>query len=203
MTQISNPLADMARIKESLMSMFLEDEDTVKLVMPVPDDPDFTREQNWYGGKMHTTVTGQPKEVTLTGHCFELPYLEGAVPDSRCALFIEPQLLKVPNRFLKEVGVAVTVFCHKYLLHLSVPEKEYFASRGIYGNRTDCLCQTIDRLIMSLTVTDSIKKNYAIGDMQLSEKEPVKLPEPGSGFYGKILSYTYHSNYQIRKKRNG
>ena len=47
MTQISNPLADMARIKESLMSMFLEDEDTVKLVMPVPDDPDFTREQNW------------------------------------------------------------------------------------------------------------------------------------------------------------
>ena len=109
----------------------------------------------------------------------------------------------MPNRFLKEVGVAVTVFCHKDLIHLSGPEKEYFASRGIYGNRTDCLCQTIDRLIMSLTVTDSIKKNYAIGDMQLSEKEPVKLPEPGSGFYGKILSYTYHSNYQIRKKRNG
>ena len=190
------PLADMARIKTSLMSLFCDDEDIGRLVMPVLDDPDFTWEQNWYGGTMEKTITGQTKVTTLLGHCFDVPYLDGTVTDNRCALFIETHLIRVPNKFLKEVGVDISIVCHKDAVRLSPEDTIYFNEKGIYGNRVDSLCQAINSAILNPLIMEAIQRKYAIGDMQLSEKEPVRLYVPGTKFYGKILSYSYHTNYQ-------
>lgn len=198
---IYNPLSDMGRIKESLCSLFCDDEDIGKLVMPVPDDPDFTWEENWYGGKMEATVNGQTKVTTLLGHCFDVPYLEGTVTDNRCAIFVETHLLQVPNRFLKEVGIDVSIVCHKDGVRLTREETSHFNAKGIYGNRVDCLCQAINSSILNPQIMEAVQRKYSIGNMQLSEKEPIRLYIPGTKFYGKILSYHYHTSYQKKTGR--
>lgn len=198
---IYNPLSDMSRIKESLCSLFCDDEDIGRLVMPIPDDPDFTWEQNWYGGKMEKTVSGQTKVTTLLGHCFDVPYMEGTVTDNRCAIFVETQLLRVPNKFLKEVGIDISIVCHKDAVSLSGEESSYFHAKGIYGNRVDCLCQAINSSILNPQIMETIQRKYSIGELQLSEKEPVRLYVPGTRFYGKILSFSYHTNYQTKAGR--
>lgn len=195
---IYDPLSDLARIKLSLSSMFCDNEDITRLVMPSLDDSDFTWEENWYGGNFKETITGKTKIVTLIGHCFDTPYIEGTVTDNRCAIFIETTLESVPNQFIKEVSVDVSVICHRGSVRISKEDKAYYESKGIYGNRVDCLCQLINSSILSPRIMDGIMRKYSIGKMKLSDGNPIRLYVPGTKFYGKILRYNYYTNYQTK-----
>lgn len=183
-----DPLSDMGRIKETLMSLFFDTEDITKLIMPELDNPNFTWEQNWYGGTFDTTP--------LIGHCFDIPYLKGMITDNRCAIFIETNLMRVGNQHLKEVGVDICVICHKDSVGLSPEEKAYYNSIGIYGNRVDCAIQAINSSILHHQMMDTIKEKYSIGVMNLIEENPMKQYTDESEFYGKCLSYTYQTFYQ-------
>lgn len=195
-TKIYDPLSDMYRIKDSLASLFCDTEDITNLVMPNLDDPDFTFEENWYGGRFEKTVTGKTKIADLLGHCFTTPYIDGTVSDSRCAIFIDTLLISVSNKFIKEVGVEVSVVCHKSSVRLSKNDKTYYESIGVYGNRVDCLSQLINSSILSENIMKAIMKKYSIGSMNLVPRTPVRPYIPGNEFYGKILNYTYQSTYQ-------
>lgn len=183
-----DPLSDMGRIKETLMSLFCDTEDITRLIMPELDNPNFTWEQNWYGGNFDTTP--------LIGHCFDIPYIKGMITDNRCAIFIETYLKRVGNQHLKEVGVDIGVICHKDSVGLSAEEKTYYNSIGIYGNRVDCAIQAINSSILNHQMMDTIKEKYSIGVMNLAEENPLKLYTTESEFYGKCLSYTYQTFYQ-------
>lgn len=195
-TKIYDPLSDMYRIKDSLASLFCDKEDITRLVMPTLDDPDFTFEENWYGGKVDKTITGITKIVDLTGHCFTTPYIDGTVTDNRCAIFIETSLLSVSNKFIKEVGVEISVVCHKSAIKLSKEDQNYYKSIGVYGNRADCLSQLINSSLLSENIMRAIMKKYSIGTMNLIPRSPVRPYVPGKDFYGKVLLYTYQSTYQ-------
>lgn len=196
MQKYYDPLSDMSRIKESLMSLFCDTQDITRLIMPRLDDSDFTWEENWYGGRAQKTVSGTTKIVDLPGHCFDTPYIEGLVTDSRCVIFVETSLLWAKSRFIKEVGVEVSVVCHKSAVKLSPEDMSYYHSIGIYGNRIDCTCQAVNSAILSPDISKAIMKKYSIGTMNLSTENPIRLYVPGTDFYGKILSYTYQTNYQ-------
>ncbi len=183
-----DPLSDMGRIKETLMSLFCDTENITKLIMPELDNPNFTWEQNWYGGTFDTTP--------LIGHCFDIPYIKGMITDNRCAIFIETDLIRVGNQHLKEVGVDISVICHKDSIGLSAEEKMYYNSIGIYGNRVDCAIQAINSSILNHQIMDTIKEKYSIGVMNLVEENPLKQYTDESEFYGKCLSYTYQTFYQ-------
>lgn len=189
-------LSDIGRIKESLMSLFFDTDDITRLIMPESDNTNFTREQNWYGGKFETNTENQTSITTLMGHCFDIPYIEGAITDNRCAIFIETYLTKAANQHIRETGVDICVICHKDFLKLSEEDKQYYNSKGIYGNRVDSAVQLINSTILNPNVMDYIKENYSIGNMNLSEENPLKQYLPKAEFYGKCLSYTYQAFYQ-------
>ncbi len=190
--QYYNPLSDMSRIKTNLMSLFCDTEDITRLIMPKLDNENYTLEQNWYGGKFETS--------TLPGHCFDTPYIEGAMTDNNCAIFIETYLTKAANQHIKEVGLDICVICHKDSIRLSADDTEYFHSKGIYGNRIDSSIQAINSSILHSQIADDIRRKYAIGDIRLSlEENPLKQYSQEPNFYGKCLSYTYQSFYQRKK----
>lgn len=196
MTRYYDPLSDMSRIKEYLINLFLDKDDIVNLIMPTLDDNHFTLNQNWLGGKYEKNVYGETEIKTLLGHCFDHPYLEGTVTDSRCAIFIETYLNRVENRHIKEVGLDVFIVCHKDMVQLSDEDKDYYRSIGIYGNRVDSAIQLINSAILDIETMNNIKKRYSIGSMDLAEEEPLKQYIPSTKFYGKCLSYTYNTFYQ-------
>lgn len=191
-----NPLSDMSRIKTGLMSMFCDEENITRLIMPNLDNDNFTFEQNWYGGSFEKDIHGKAHIETLIGHCFDTPYIDGTVTDNRCAIFIETYIIKAENQHIKEMGVDVFVVCHKDSVKLSQEDKEYFESIGVYGNRVDSAIQVINSCILNPTIMAGIKRKYSIGSMNLSERNPLKQYVPGTKFYGKCLSYTYQSFYQ-------
>ena len=129
------------------------------------------------------------------GHCFDTPYIEGAVTDNSCAVFVETYLTKIENRRIKEVGIDITVVCHMDSVALSDEEKTYYESIDVYGNRVDSAVQIINSSILNL------KQNYSIGSMNLLDKNPLEqYVLPGTGFYGKVLHYTYQAFYQRSNK---
>ncbi|MBO5093691.1 MAG: hypothetical protein J6C33_04955 [Lachnospiraceae bacterium] len=191
-----NPLSDMGRIKADLMSLFCDSEDITRLIMPNLDDADFTREQNWYGGAFTKDIKGQPEEKTLTGHCFDTPYIEGMVADNKCAVFLETYLSKAGSQHIKEVAVDIMVVCHKDAIRLSAEDTEYYESIGVYGNRVDSAIQVINSSVSDHGITTKIKEKYSIGGMNFIEKDPLQQYVPGTKFYGKVLHYTYQAFYQ-------
>lgn len=201
--RIYDPLSDIYRIKDSLASLFCDTEDITRLVMPILDDSDFTFEENWYGGKVTKTVNGSTKYTDLLGHCFTTPYIDGTVTDNRCAIFIETSLLSVSNKFIKEVGVEISVVCHKSAIKLSSEDKEYYNSIGVYGNRADCLSQLINSSLLSENIMLAIMKKYSIGTMNLVQRTPIRPYVPSKEFYGKVLLYSYQGNYQVNSKKVG
>lgn len=189
-------LSDMSRIKDSLMSIFYDSDDVIRLIMPTLDDDNFTQKQNWYGGTLEKNVDGETEKVSLTGHCFDTPYIEGKVSDGKCGVFIETYLTKAESLRIKEVGVDITVVCHKDYINLSNEDKEYFNSLGVFGNRVDSAIQAINSAILNSNAMELIKQKYSIGNMILAKENPLKQYSPGAGFYGKCLSYTYQSFFQ-------
>lgn len=189
-------LSDTGRIKTGLMSLFCNTKDIARLIMPAPDNDTFTWEQNWYGGSFDRNDNGKTETVKLAGHCFDIPYTEGIITDNRCAVFIESYLTKIINQRIKETKVEVCVLCHKDSLRLSDEDMEYYNAKGIYGNRIDSAIQMIHTTIINPATMDSAIKKYSIGNMNLSEENPLKQHTAGTGFYGKCLSYTYQSFYQ-------
>lgn len=195
-TKYYDPLSDMSRIKDSLMSLFCDLEDITRLIMPTLDNTNFTWEQNWYGGRFDKNIKGQTEITTLLGHCFDTPYIEGTVTDNRCAIFIETYLSKVENQHIKEVGVDIMVVCHKDSVRISDEDKAYYNSIGVYGNRVDSAIQVINSSILNTKIMDKIKQKYSIGEMNLLEKNPIQQYVPGTKYYGKVLHYTYQTFYQ-------
>lgn len=191
-----NPLSDMSRIKRSLMSLFCDTVDITRLIMPELEDSDFTWEQNWYGGTF--TKSGQSAPATLPGHCFDTPFIEGALTNQKSAIFMESYLTKMESQRIREVGITIYLVCHKDSIGLSEEDRAYYESIGIYGNRVDSALQAINAAIQKPTTMDSIRKNYSIGNLIFAEEEPIKPYLPGTDYYGKSLSYTYPAFY--RKK---
>lgn len=196
MPKIYDPLSDMSRIKEYLMNLFLDKEDIVHLVMPTLDNDNFTLNQNWLGGKYDKNVYGETEIKTLLGHCFDHPYMEGTVTDSRCSIFIETYLNRVQNEHMKEVGLDVFIVCHKEIVQLSEEDKNYYRKIGIYGNRVDSTMQLINSALLDPHENEYMKEKYSIGKINLSEHNPIKLYTPNTKFYGKCLSYYYQAFYQ-------
>lgn len=157
-----NPLSDMSRIKDSLITLFCSSEDITRLV----------------------------------GQCYDTPYIEGTVSENSCAIFVETYLIRLKNQHIKEVGVDITVVCHKDCIKLSQEDKAYYEAMGIYGNRVDSAIQAINSSIQSCEVMEKIRENYSIGGMSLIEENPLQQYVPGTEFYGKVLHYTYQNFYK-------
>lgn len=155
-----DPLSDLSRIKESLISCFCHTEDIMRLVT----------------------------------NCFSTPYRRGAVTDG-CAVFMETSVTKAETH-LKEVRIDLSVVCHKDSLLLSEEDTEYCHGIGIYGNRVDSAVQAIHSAITDLQTMESLKKEYAIGNLHLSSVKPMKPHLTGTDFYGKVISFTYPSFYR-------
>lgn len=191
-----DPLSDMAMIKESLMSLFCDTKDITRLIMPVLDNDNFTFEQNWYGGVCNENIDGKTEIVDLIGHCFDTPYIEGTITDARCAIFIETYVAKVECKKIKQIGVDIYIIAHKDVVRLSDDDKDYYRSIGIYGNRVDSAVQAINSSINNPEIMKEIKRKYSIGELTLSEYEPVEKYVPATKFYGKCIHYTYNTFYQ-------
>lgn len=195
-----NPLSDLSRIKESLLYLFKNTKDITKLVMPNIEDERFSFEENWFGGKYTKNIKGKTEIANIVGHCFDVPYIDGVITDNRCAIFTETYIIKAESAYIRQVGVDIFVVCHKDSVRLTPEETEYFNSIGIYGNRVDSAIQAINSAITDSEIMFEIQKKYSIGDLILSERNPLERYVPGTKFYGKCLHYTYHTFNQRKSK---
>lgn len=95
----------------------------------------------------------------LVPHCFDTPYIEGMTMGHDSAIFVETYLTKAVSQRIKEVGIDICVLCHKDSIGLSESDKEYYQSKGIYGNRIDSSIQVIHSSILAPGQRTTSKKH--------------------------------------------
>jgi len=196
-TTVEKDLQDLGHFKTLLQVIFENDEDLRNLVMPEPDDADFTPLQNWLGGTYSIEdADGTPqKTATLIGYCFDVPYIPPAVTDSRIVITMETSISKAVNERTKEVTTDIYVCCPKDRVLLTEQEKKHYTEKGYAGNRVD-MCV--------MAIANAIKRNagiFGIGNIRLLPEKAIEPHTPGEGYYAKRLSYTCQCFYMRSVRR--
>jgi hypothetical protein len=96
------------------------------------------------------------------------------------------------NGKIKLIVVKINVFTHLSLIKLSTDEKEKFNQKGYYGNRIDCLIDTITRCIdeSNKNMDEKEENSFGIGNFTLSPNFPVTIYQPSNKeYYGKSLTF--------------
>lgn len=179
MTVYSTPLHLLGKTKDTLKEMFLEDPLISALVMPEPDNPDFTREENWLGGTFGQT--------TLAGHCFDVPFIPKEVTDDRALLCLETNVLYAGNS-VSTLTLTVRCLASDAKLRLTKPEQETLAAGyGMNGNRVDMMSEAVYRFFLN---HPEVGRALSIGDIILtSEKNVTESLRVDNKYYGRILTF--------------
>lgn len=135
----------------------------------------------------------------LSNGFFDIPYAPEAMTDKECAVFVETCVTALEGTRIKEVALDISVVCNRASSALSEENIAYYHSLGIYGNRVDCLLQTIHSLITDSDATEILKKNYCIGSLTLISENPIENCDTNEGLFGKHLHYSYRSFCHSKK----
>lgn len=131
-TTIYNSLSNMNQIKDRLAIITGEHENIVRPIVSAAGTSGETGTDSWYGH-----------------HYFDTSYLEGTITDNSCGIYPDMILAVVSPAGVREIIVEITAVCHRDTVALSEKEEAFCSSIGIYGSRTDCLCQIIHTSILS------------------------------------------------------
>lgn len=192
MTALPNPMNILGKTKDTLREMFLDDPIISSLVMPQPDDPDFSALQNWLGG----TYSG----TTLTGHCFDVSFIPSGVTDDRAFLCMETNILSAGNA-VHTLALTVKCFASDAKLALTEQEKDIFIKDyGFSGNRVDIMSEAIYHFFLT---HPEVCRALSIGNITLaSEKNPTESLRVDNKYYGRAITFELRGfNLTPRTKR--
>lgn len=198
--KIDDDLRSLGSFKDNMLNILYMSEDVRNLTMPVLDDARFDEHDNFFGRKeipYYNPDTQETEYVDLTGHCFDVPYIDSTITDVRAIITLESFITKINGTHVKEVELDIFAFSHKALIHMSDTEKVSFSNRGYSGNRVDMMVSAIH---------SAVKKHaydFGIGKIMLNTRNPVTPYMPNQDFYGKKISFLCSDFYiKPRNVRN-
>lgn len=183
---IDDDLRTMGKFKDMIMNILFKSEDVRDLVMPQLDNDNFDLSDNFFGGKnleYYDAINNENKNVDLLGHCFDVPFIDERINDTRALITLESYIKRIEGSHVKEVELDIFVYSHKNIIHMDSKEKGKYIKKGYAGNRVDMLCAA---------VVDAIKehsKDFGIGGLKLKPYDPIYPYEPKNEFYGKKISF--------------
>lgn len=186
---VNDDLRTIGKFKDMIMDILFKSEDVRDLCMPQLDNDNFDVSDNFFGGKnleYFDTDSNEIKNVDLLGHCFDVPYIDTRINDTRALITLESYIKTIEGDHIKEVELDIFIYSHKDFIHMDNSEKGKFVNKGYAGNRIDMLCAA---------VVDAIKdhsKDFGISGLHLNPFNPIYPYEPKNEFYGKKISYLCH-----------
>lgn len=189
---IKDPLWEYGAFKDILQTLFMNNDNIVKLVMPELDNKNFTFEQNWIGGTYLFDKKGNKAKETLIGHCFTHPFIEDTVTDSRSFICMET-LGRISNDHIKKIVIQIFAYSHHSILQMDYEERQQFIKQGFGGNRCDMIMMAINRCLMD----ENISKKFGIGKINLSNyvNYPISTNVPNNKYYSRYLTYEVSDFY--------
>lgn len=197
-TSTANPLLDLGTIKDRLRELLLENALVRELVMPAPDEESLSARANWLGGTYTVPAAdaSPERQITLTGHCLDVPYLDPAITDERVVLGIEALPLRISS--LMNIAVTISIYCHRSLIPLSDEERTHYQEQyGLAGNRLDMIMMAVNNALSA----ENISRSFGIGKLCFSTKEPIVSIIPNDHFYGKTLTYEVSCHFPSSRRK--
>lgn len=182
--KVDDDLRSLGSFKDTMMNILFNYEDVRNLTMPTLDDDRFDEFDNFFGGNLEWTGTnGSVEHVELLGHCFDVPYIAETITDNRALITLESYITKIEGEHVKEVAIDVFAFSNKSFIQMSPKEKAYFIKKGYSGNRVDMMVAAIELAVKNRS------REFGIGKIMLTHRNPVIPYEPQNKFYGRKMSF--------------
>jgi hypothetical protein len=194
--KIDDDLYSLGWFKEVAQKIMYLSDDVRNITMPVLDDDRFSDEENFFGDKDITYFnpdTAKNESVTLIGHCFDVPYIDSTITDSRAFITMETTITKLEGNHIKEIELFVYAFSRKDFIHMNLEEKNKYIKKGYSGNRIDMMVSAI-----ALAFKEHANE-FGIGQVSLNPRSPIVPYEPLASFYGKRMSFII-SDFYIKPK---
>lgn len=184
---VDDDLKSLGSCKEYFSEVFFLNEDVRKLVMPSLDDSRFDERDNFFGGKKLKYFNPSSKEyeyADLPGHCFDFPYVDEKIVDSRALITMDSFLTKAGCGRTKEIQIDIFALSHKDFIRMDEEEKASYTAKGYAGNRVDMMVSAIE-LAMKYAERP---KDFGIGRIFFKPENPITLFDQDKQFYGKKIS---------------
>lgn len=187
MTPTPNPLNLLGKVKDTLKELFLEDPLISSLIMPLPDDPVFSKRQNWLGGTYDQT--------SLTGHCFDVAFIPETITDDRAFLCMETNILYAGNS-VNTIILTVSCFASDAKIRLTEQEQQTFANEyGLNGNRIDMMTAAVYRYFL---MHPEVCRTLSVGNIIMtSEKNPTDSLRVDKKYYGRAITFELRGFNQV------
>lgn len=183
--KVDDDLRSLGNFKDTMMNILFNFEDVRRLTMPRLDDDRFDESDNFFGGALEWTnpTDGLIERVNLSGHCFDVPYIDETIIDNRALITLESYVTRIEGEHIKEVALDIFAFSNKSFIHMPVSEKAFYIKKGYSGNRVDMMISAIELAIKQRS------REFGIGKIMLAPRNPVVPYEPQKDFYGKKITF--------------
>ncbi len=170
--------------KDKIIKLLINNNIVVQLINPVTDNPniDLDLPDVLLGGSW--IIDG--KQVTEQGNIFNHAFVPMLTDETKTFIFVETDIQTIEDNIFTQFGLYIYVFTHKDLVRLtstSVPTKNTMKKAGYSGNRIDCLCDAIDRVLNG-------NESFGIGNVIPASRNHMVAYAPNNVHYGKVLKYT-------------
>lgn len=189
--KVDDDLKSLGKVKDYIMKVLYNNEDVRNLTMPSLDDDRFDSVDNFFGGKnleYYNPTTKKYEYADLLGHCFDVPYIDETITDSRALITMDSYIPELPSEHIKTIALDMFVFSHKSFIHMNSKEKASYSKRGYAGNRVDMIVSAIELALKEANQIVNRPKDFGIGKIVMRERSPITPYEPNKEFYGKKIS---------------
>lgn len=168
------------KYKDKTIQLLINNETVVRLINPVLN-PALDLADNLTGGEW--SINGE--KITEQGYIFDYSLTDNTFSQPKTCISVETDIDTISQNMFMEFGLYIYVFTHKSLVQLSsasIPSKNDMNISGYCGNRIDCLCDAVDRMING-------NPSFGIGEVMPAPNKHMTVYTPHSEYYGKCLKY--------------
>lgn len=167
--------------KEKIINLLIKNKEVVKLINPDLSNPDLDLNDVLIGGEW--IINGQ--RVSEQGHIFDYNFVDDTITQTKVFIFVETVVDSIKQSTFTDFGLYICIFAHKSLIRLSsqtTPTKNEMKKGGYCGNRIDCLCDAVDRMLNG-------NSSFGLGKVVPTSRNHMEPYQPSKNFYGKVLQY--------------
>lgn len=170
--------------KDKVIKLLINNDIIVQLIDPHSDNPDVDLDlpDILLGGEW--IING--KKIVEQGNIFNHNFVPLLTDETKTFIFVETDIQTIEENTFTQFGLYVYIFTHKDLIRLtnqSTPTKNTMKKAGYAGNRIDCLCDAVDRVLNG-------KEDFGIGNVIPAGRNHLLPYSPNNIHYGKVLKYT-------------
>lgn len=174
-----------------IIKIIINSDDCIQLISPIENES-FDVEDVLLGGKFNFTKYDPVKKehittvIDLQPYIYDFCYTIGTTDKEKVFICVDVTVDSMTNKFLTDFSLHIYVYAPKTMNRLSTfstPTQFEMEQKGYYGNRINMLCSALDRKLNG-------NSTFGIGNVKLSNRNPVTIFCPNPDYYGKHIIYT-------------